>query len=92
MSTRRLNSVTRRCDHLHESGAGEVTLDFDELCFDRLAGQPSIDKDHSPVGVACERITARHQPFDLQSAASTNGAPSVVWHATRFGVAHRHRP
>jgi hypothetical protein len=92
MSTRRLNSVTRRCDHLHESGAGEVTLDFDELCFDRLSRQRMFDEHHSPVGVACERIAARHQPFDLQPTTSTNGTHSVVWHATRFGVAHRHRP
>jgi hypothetical protein len=92
MSTRRLNSVTRRCDHLHESGAGEVTLDFDEFGLYGFSRQRMFDEHHSPVGVACERITARHQPFDLQSAASTNGAPSVVWHATRFGVAHRHRP
>jgi len=92
VSTWRSHTI-RRCSHDSKSaGAGEVTLDFDELCFDRLTGQPSVDKDHSPVGVARERIAAGDQPFDLQPAASTNGTPSVVWHATRFGVAHRHRP
>jgi hypothetical protein len=92
MSTRRLNSVARRCDYLHESGAGEVTFHFNKFDLDGFSRQRMFDKHHSPVGVARERIATRHQPLDLQPTTSTNGTHSVVWHATRFGVAHRHRP
>jgi hypothetical protein len=51
-----------------------------------------FDEYHSPVTVACERVAARHQPFDLQLAASTDCSQDVVRRAISFGVAHRHRP